>query len=146
MLHSLTRGTGLSLSVAWAGTHSLFGVPLFELRLLPPSSYRRRHDPPSWEISDAAGVVVGQLDEVHLPTAGRPFYRLIGRHPRTGELIDLQLSTDRDERLRVLADFLDDPTRHAQHFPTGTRARREWEAVRPVPAWQLGTGKPGRHG
>lgn len=146
MQHSLIRRTGPSLYVAWAGTHSRFGVPLFVLRLLPPSSYRRRHDPPSWEVSDAAGVVVGRLDEVHLPTAGRPFYRLTGRHPTTGELIDLQLSTDRDERLRVLADFLEDPTRHAQHFLTGTRARAEWDAVRPVPAWQLGTGKPGRLG
>jgi hypothetical protein len=48
--------------------------------------------------------------------------------------------------LLVLADFLDEPSRHAQHFLTGTRARREWDATRPTKPWELGTGKPGRHG
>ena len=119
---------------------------MFELRLLPPVSYRRRHDPPCWDVLEPSGAVVGRLEEVHLPTAGRPFYRLLGLHPGTDELIDLQLSADRDERLRVLASFRADPDKHAQHFLTGTRARRDWDARRPLHAWELNGGRSGRHG
>jgi hypothetical protein len=113
---------------------------------LPPKSYRRRHDPPEWEVSDDSGAVVGWIEERHLPTAGRPFFALAGVHPVTGERIELQLSADRDERLRVLARFLVDPDSCAQHFLIGTAARADWDARRPLKPWEMTGGRSGRHG
>jgi hypothetical protein len=113
---------------------------------LPPRSYRLRHRPPEWAVEDEAGRVVGWIEEHPIPTASRAFYALAAVHPETGERIELQLSADLDERLAKLAEFLGDPDSCAQHFSTGTRARREWDARRPARPWELGTGKAGRHG
>lgn len=113
---------------------------------MPPKSYRRRRDPPEWEVVDADEHVVGWVEERHFPTADRPFFDLVGLHPTFGERIDLQLSADLDERLATLERFLVDPDSCAQHFSIGTAARKDWEARRPARPWELGTGKAGRHG
>jgi hypothetical protein len=89
---------------------------------------------------------VGWIEEHHIPTAGRPFYALTGLHPVTGERIPLELSADRDERLQTLASFLAEPDRHAQHFPSMSRAAKALEDSRGAPAWQLRAGREGRHG
>jgi hypothetical protein len=119
---------------------------LLHLRLLPPRSYRLRHRPPEWEVTDDDGRVVGWVGERHFPTADRPFYDLAGVHPGTSERVELQLSADLGERLAKLEEFLRDPDAFAQHFSTGTRARRDWDVRRPARPWELGTGKAGRHG
>lgn len=119
---------------------------MLHLRLLPPRSYRLRNRPPEWEVTDDGGQVVGWIEERPIPTASRPFYDLTALHPVTGERIPLQLSTDLDERLSVLADFLQGPDRHAQHFPSASRAARALEGLLGAPAWQLRGGREGRHG
>jgi hypothetical protein len=108
---------------------------MLQLRLLPPRSYRLRHRPPEWEVIDEVGSVVGWIEEHHIPTSGSPFYDLIGVHPVTGEHIRLQLSADRDERLRQLERFLRDPDAFHVHYPTGP-ARRALESKLKGPVWQ----------
>jgi hypothetical protein len=97
-------------------------------------------------VIDEAGHVVGWVEERHLTGTGRPFYALTGVHPTTGETIELQLSADLDERLAKLARFLVDPDSCAQHFTSGTLARKDWDARRPLRPWELGGGRSGRHG
>ena len=118
---------------------------MLHIRLLPPRSYRLRHRPPEWEVTDEAGQVVGWIEERHLGTS-RPFYALIGMHPVTSETIPLELSTDREERLQRLAEFRADPNRFHMHYPTGTRAKKAIEERLGGPAWRLLGGRSGRHG
>lgn len=87
---------------------------MLHLRLLKARSYRLRHRPPEWEVTDDQGAVVGWIEEHHLSTS-RPFYALRAIHPTTGETIPLELSADRDERLQRLTDFLADPDRFHMH-------------------------------
>lgn len=117
-------------------------MPL-HLRLLPPRSYRLRHRPPEWEVTEDEGKVVGHIEQHHIGGASSPFFMLTALHPQTGERIPLELSASLDERVEKLARFLVEPDAFAQHYPSGTRAYKEWKATRPVPAWELGTGKPG---
>lgn len=97
-------------------------------------------------MTDEAGKVVGWVEQHIIPTAGRPFFMLTALHPTTGERIPLELSTDLDERLAKLEHFLTDPDSCAQHYPSMSRAWKAWRASRPVQPWELGTGRPGRHG
>lgn len=120
-------------------------MPL-HLRLLPPRSYRLRHRPPEWEVTDDNGRVVGWIEQHSIPTAGRPFFNLVGLHPTTGERIPLELSADIDERLAKLERFLADPDSCSQHYPSGTAAYKAWKASRPTMPWELNGGRSGRHG
>lgn len=120
-------------------------MPL-HLRLLPPRSYRLRHQPPEWEVTDDEGKVVGWIEQHSIPTASRPFYNLTALHPVTGERIPLELSADLDERLAKLQSFLVNPDSCAQHYPSASEAWKAWRASRPVPGWELNGGRSGRHG
>lgn len=109
-------------------------------------SFRRRHDPPSWEVTDASGAVVGWVEERHLGSGAKTFYALTGVHPATGERIELQLSTDREERIQKLQDFLSDPDSCWMHFPSGGPSHRALESRLQAPPWTLHGGRSGRHG
>jgi hypothetical protein len=119
---------------------------MLHLRLLPPRSYRELHRPLEWEVTDEAGQVVGWIEEHHIPTASRPFYMLRAIHPGTGEIIPLELSTDRDERLEKLAAFRSNPDPFHMHYPSGSKAKRAIEDRRGGPVWKLTGGRSGRHG
>jgi hypothetical protein len=119
---------------------------MLHLRLLPPRSYRLRNRLPEWEITDETGVVVGWIEQHEIPTASRPFYMLRAIHPETGETIPLELSADRDERLAKLAAFRAHPDAFHMHYPSSSRAARALLERTGIPPWQLGDGKPGRHG
>jgi hypothetical protein len=89
---------------------------------------------------------VGWIEEHQIPTADRVFYNLTGLHPVTGERVPLELSADRDERLRTLESFLAEPDRHAQHYPSGSQARKALEGRLGGAVWELRGGRNGRHG
>jgi len=74
-----------------------------------------RHSLPCWEYS-LDGTVVGWVERVRIGKSTRVFYKAIGLHPITGKRVSLENSTDRDERIRVLAAFHHDPSRYSRHY------------------------------
>jgi hypothetical protein len=70
---------------------------------------------PRWEYT-LHGVVVGWVEEVRIGRSTRRFYRGIGVHPATGRHVVLEVSADRAERVRVLADFHEHPGAYARHI------------------------------
>jgi hypothetical protein len=70
---------------------------------------------PRWEFT-LDGVVVGWVEEVRIGPSTRRFYRAVGVHPATGHRVVLEVSADREERVRVLADFHKHPEAYARHI------------------------------
>ena len=85
--------------------------PRVEARLLPP---RRRLDLPEWAIW-VDGHVAGWVQQRHLRGAARPFYGAYLRHPTTGKIYNLNVSTDREERIDGVVAAWFDPTSHKGH-------------------------------
>lgn len=72
---------------------------------------KRRGDRPEWEVS-RDGRIVGWVAEHTIGRSSAVFYRAIAVHPDTGELVNLENSTDRGERVARIEDFLDDPSKY----------------------------------
>lgn len=68
-----------------------------------------------WEVWQN-GQRLGAIEEKKLTGARLPFYEAYVPHPRTGELISLELSTDRDERVGVVVRFSTHPEEYRQHW------------------------------
>lgn len=83
-----------------------------ELRPLPPE---RRNGPPRWEVW-LDGKRLGMIVETHLGGARLPFYEAIVPHPITGKPISLELHTDREDRVRIVVQFTDDPEAFRRHW------------------------------
>jgi hypothetical protein len=91
------------------------------LELLPPRS-RRRRERPRWRVRDDDGALLGYVEEVQLRGARNLFYSAVAPHPVSGREVNLQLSTDPDERVEVLVRFRRDPGAFEQHLgPSGLR-------------------------
>jgi hypothetical protein len=87
-------------------------VPSMEERLTIPAA---RTSLPRWEYT-ADCVVVGWVEEVRIGRSTRRFYRAVGVHPATGHHVVLEVSADREERVRVMADFHENPEAYARHI------------------------------
>jgi hypothetical protein len=82
-----------------------------EVRLMIPAS---RLALPRWEVS-VDGEVVGWIQESKIGRSTVTFYKALGVHPETGRHVNLENSTDLDERVRVLLDFHENPERFKRH-------------------------------
>jgi hypothetical protein len=87
-----------------------------EIRERLMSSVSRR-EPPKWEIS-LGGQTIGWIRQHQIGRTGRPFFNAVGIFPGSEHHIDLQSSTDHEERLRVLVKFHRDPMAARQHLGT----------------------------
>jgi hypothetical protein len=76
---------------------------------------------PVWELS-LDGEVIGWVSERHVRGAVNAFYRAVGIHRATGRKIDLELSTDRADRIEAVRRFWLDPMSAPQHLPFELRA------------------------
>jgi hypothetical protein len=76
--------------------------------LIRPMIPARRNDLPEWEIS-LDHQVIGWVREWHASTSSRPFYRAIGIDPDNGNRVNLENSSDRDERVQAVQAFHDYP-------------------------------------
>lgn len=76
-----------------------------EIRLLRP---KRSTDLREWEVLDR-GKVIGTIEEVKLPHAVSTFFHAHGIHPASGEIVNLELSTEFDERVEIIKSFRTDP-------------------------------------
>jgi hypothetical protein len=81
---------------------------MVDLRLMIP---KRRDDRPQWEVRRDEKVV-GWVVEHTIGRSSAVFYRATAVHPDTGELVNLENSTDREERVARIEDFLDDPNKY----------------------------------
>jgi hypothetical protein len=84
---------------------------LVDVRLMNPV---RRTSLPKWEIS-LDGVVIGWVERVKIGHSTGQFYRALAVHPTTGRVVNLENSTDRDERIRVVRIFHSYPDEFEQH-------------------------------
>lgn len=69
----------------------------------------------SWMLHDDAGVQLGRIERRHLGRAGT-FWAAFGVHPELGREVPLELSADRDERIRRVLDFRARPDAYRQHW------------------------------
>lgn len=83
-----------------------------EFRPLPPE---RPNGSPRWEVV-RDGVRLGVIVQKKLRGARLPFYEAIVPHPVTGKPISLELHTDREERVRAVVQFADDPEAFRRHW------------------------------
>jgi hypothetical protein len=67
----------------------------------------RRDEMPRWEVS-VDGCVVGWVRAHRIGRGFTTFYEAMGIDPE-GDHIDLENSTDRDERVRIVVAFHEDP-------------------------------------
>ena len=81
---------------------------MVDLRLMIP---KRRGDRPGWEVRRGEKVV-GWVVEHTIGRSSAVFYRATAVHPDTGELVNLENSTDREERVARIEGFLDDPNKY----------------------------------
>ncbi|AYG05547.1 hypothetical protein D7I44_17880 (plasmid) [Gryllotalpicola protaetiae] len=80
---------------------------------MPPKKHA--HEPPEYEVLDAAGRIVGWLEAKYLGGKHpRLFYTAIALHPVTGDRVDVDSSPDVDHELFELTDFLSSPDDYAQ--------------------------------
>lgn len=71
-------------------------------------SSRRLRDLPKWEIS-RDGQVIGTIRAETIGNARSMFYHAFGRHPGTGAIVNLELSTDFEEVVHVIVRLQDAP-------------------------------------
>ncbi len=71
---------------------------------------------PEWEVS-LHGTVIGWVKEERVGRSTRPFFRATGIHHASGERVNLELSTDRAERVETICQFWVDPLTSEQHLP-----------------------------
>lgn len=67
----------------------------------------RRSEMPRWEVSQD-GHVIGWVEAHRIGNASATFYKAWGIGP-SGEVVNLENSTDRDERVRVVVAFHENP-------------------------------------
>ena len=89
----------------------------------------RRNAPPRWEVS-VGDDVVGWVERRALRGAKLPFYAASGKHPRTGDVVSLELSADFDERVGAIVAFWADPMSSAQHLPRHLRDMQPGDSER----------------
>jgi hypothetical protein len=82
-----------------------------DVRLMNPL---RRTSLPRWEIS-LDGLVIGWVEQVKIGHSSVLFFRALGVHPTTGRVVNLENSSDRDERIRVVRTFHSYPEEFEQH-------------------------------
>lgn len=82
----------------------------------------KRNASPEWEVS-LHGVVIGWVRQESVGRSSRPFYRATGIHQPSGESVNLELSTDREERVETLCQFWLDPLTPKQHLPSRLQDR-----------------------
>lgn len=82
----------------------------------------KRNASPEWEVS-LHGTVIGWVRQESVGRSSRPFFRAIGIHQPSGELVNLELSTDREERVETVCQFWLDPLTSKQHLPSRLQAR-----------------------
>jgi hypothetical protein len=70
---------------------------------------------PRWEYT-FDGVVVGWVEEIRIRRSTRRFYPAVGVHPVTSHRLLLEVSADRAEIVRVLADFRESHEAYARHI------------------------------
>jgi hypothetical protein len=89
------------------------------LRTMIPARHQRW---PVWELS-LDQEIIGWIYEIHIRGTIDPFYRAVGVHRATGRHIELERSTDREERIEVVHQFWLDPMSRPQHLPRELRDR-----------------------
>lgn len=67
-----------------------------------------------WEIS-IDGEVIGWVQEQKIGRSSVMFFKATGVHPETGREVNLENSTDRDERVRTIVDFHEHPEKYGRH-------------------------------
>ena len=72
-----------------------------EIRLMLPE---KRNSLPRWELT-RDGAVIGWIQETHIGRSTRHFFNSIGVDPDNGNHVDLESSTDFEERVRVVHEF-----------------------------------------
>lgn len=92
-----------------------------ELRLRHPS---RRAELPSWSVW-LDGEQIGQIGQKAISGSRSPFFEALAMFPGSGELVSLELDTDRDKQASKLVAFRFDPTQFARHLSDAQRARLE---------------------
>ena len=93
---------------------------MVETREMTPS---KRNALPEWEVK-LDGKIIGYIRQEHLRGSSRPFYDAVGLLP-SGEQVRLELSTDFNERIRVLEAFHRNPLSARQHLPRSVRQSLE---------------------
>ncbi len=92
--------------------------PGFELR---PIQRIFKRDPVLWEVF-FNGEAIGLIQPKKLGRTSYPFYQAIGYFPGTGEHVNLELSTDLEERCQVLLEFQRSP-QSSVHLPSRLKSR-----------------------
>jgi hypothetical protein len=87
------------------------------LRTLIPARHQRW---PAWELT-LGDQVIGWIFEIHIRGTVNPFFRAVGVHRPTGVRIELERSTDRQERIDTVVAFWADPLTRSQHLPRELR-------------------------
>lgn len=82
-----------------------------ELRLLPPTSLRIRTHQPEWEVGSIDAALAASCNG-RSPRPAPPSTTPSVYHPRTGEPIPLESSTDLDDRVEKVADCWQNPDKH----------------------------------
>lgn len=72
-----------------------------EIRLMLPE---KRNSMPRWELS-RDGTVIGWIQETQIGRSTRHFFNSIGVDPENGNHVNLESSTDFEERVRVIHEF-----------------------------------------
>ncbi|UOQ88714.1 hypothetical protein MUN74_15805 [Agromyces endophyticus] len=80
-----------------------------------PVRRRRESEPSRWGVY-LDGVRIGELHEVRMPGARSVFYEALVPHPVTGKPISLELHPDREQRLRAIIAFHEDPMTGKRHW------------------------------
>ena len=70
---------------------------------------------PRWEVS-AEAIIIGWVQEHRIGRSTVIFYKAFGIHPETHQIVNLENSTDRDERVRIILEFHERPEMFSQHI------------------------------
>ncbi|WP_344754744.1 hypothetical protein [Gryllotalpicola koreensis] len=85
-------------------------TPDYTTRLMWP---KRRLDLPEWEVM-VGGRIVGWVRQVRIGRSSVVFFEATGM--LDGERVRLEVTADRDERFRVVAEFSVAPQRYRRHL------------------------------
>ena len=84
--------------------------PGISLVKLLPKSARQRNAQPEWDVL-CDGKRIGRIEQWRARGASATFYRAKAIHPETGQMIELESSIDRAERVEKILAARNDPAR-----------------------------------
>ncbi|GMA26796.1 hypothetical protein [Arenivirga flava] len=88
-----------------------FTFELVEERKVPGSE--------AWTLHNENGDMLGKIERRRIGRGHTIFWMAYGVHPDDGRMIPLELSADREERVRKVLEFRADPKRFRHHFGWG---------------------------